>query len=159
MEQHRKNPACASCHRVIDPVGFALENFDAVGAWRTRDGGTLGSPVDASGELADGTRSAAWWSCGRRSLRRPETFVETLTEKLLTYAVGRGPRPRRTCRSCDWSCGARAPSDYRFSSLVLGIVSSAPFQMRIKASEALRAAQLHAEARSGRPEPELGLDP
>jgi cytochrome c5 len=131
MEQHRKNPACASCHRVIDPVGFALENFDAVGAWRTRDGGTLGNPVDASGQLADGTQVDGVVALRKALLRRPETFVETLTEKLLTYAVGRGlgasdmPVVRSIVRSA-------ASSDYRFSSLVLGIVSSTPFQMRVK---------------------------
>jgi hypothetical protein len=134
MEQHRKNPACASCHRVIDPVGFALENFDAVGAWRTRDGGTLGNPVDASGQLADGTPINGVVELRQALLRRPETFVETLTEKLLTYAVGRGlgasdmPVVRSIVRGA-------APRDYRFSSLVLGIVSSAPFQMRIKAGD------------------------
>jgi Protein of unknown function (DUF1592)/Protein of unknown function (DUF1588)/Protein of unknown function (DUF1587)/Protein of unknown function (DUF1585)/Protein of unknown function (DUF1595)/Planctomycete cytochrome C len=134
MEQHRKNPACASCHRVIDPVGFALENFDAVGAWRTRDGGTLGNPVDASGQLADGTTVSGVVELRQALLRRPETFVETLTEKLLTYAVGRGlgasdmPVVRSVVRGA-------APRDYRFSSLVLGIVSSAPFQMRIKATD------------------------
>ena len=130
MEQHRKNPACASCHRVIDPVGFALENFDAVGAWRTRDGGTVGVPVDASGQLADGTPISGVVELRQALLRRPETFVETLTEKLLTYAVGRGlgasdmPVVRSIVRSA-------APRDYRFSALVLGIVSSAPFQMRV----------------------------
>jgi len=130
MEQHRKNPACASCHRVIDPVGFALENFDAVGAWRTRDGGTLGDPVDASGQLADGTRISGVVELRQALLRRPETFVETLTEKLLTYAVGRGlgasdmPVVRSVVRSA-------TANDYRFSSLVLGIVASAPFQMRV----------------------------
>jgi Protein of unknown function (DUF1592)/Protein of unknown function (DUF1588)/Protein of unknown function (DUF1585)/Protein of unknown function (DUF1595) len=134
MEQHRKNPACASCHRVIDPVGFALENFDAVGAWRTRDGGTLGNPVDASGQLADGTQVSGVVELRQALLRRPETFVETLTEKLLTYAVGRGlgasdmPVVRSIVRGA-------APRDYRFSSLVLGIVSSAPFQMRLKAAD------------------------
>jgi hypothetical protein len=119
---------------VIDPVGFALENFDAVGAWRTRDGGTLGNPVDASGQLADGTTVSGVVELRQALLRRPETFVETLTEKLMTYAVGRGlgapdmPVVRSIVREA-------APRDYRFSSLVLGIVSSAPFQMRIKAAE------------------------
>jgi hypothetical protein len=134
MEQHRRNPACASCHRVIDPVGFALENFDAVGAWRTRDGGTLGNVVDASGQLADGSQVSGVVELRRALLRRPETFVETLTEKLLTYAVGRGlgasdmPVVRSIVR-------AAAPHDYRFSSLVVGIVSSAPFRMRVKATD------------------------
>jgi hypothetical protein len=152
MEQHRKNPACASCHRVIDPVGFALENFDAVGAWRTRDGGTLGDPVDASGQLADGTGVSGVVELRRALLRRPETFVETLTEKLLTYAVGRGlgapdmPVVRSVVRGA-------ASSDYRFSSLVLGIVSSAPFQMRVAQAPAsgLRTAGRQDPAPAGTP--------
>src|SRR4029453_7347198 len=90
MEQHRKNPSCASCHRVIDPVGFALENFDAVGAWRTRDGGTLGDPIDASGQLADGTGVHGVIELRTALLRDREMFVKTMTEKLLTYALGRG---------------------------------------------------------------------
>ena len=90
MEQHRRNPACASCHRMIDPAGLALENFDAVGAWRTRDGGTRGTPVDASGQLVDGTRINGVVELRQALLREPETFVGTLTEKLLTYALGRG---------------------------------------------------------------------
>jgi mono/diheme cytochrome c family protein len=129
MEQHRRNPACASCHRVIDPVGFALENFDAVGAWRTRDGGTLGDPVDASGQLADGTRVRGVVDLRQALLRDRETFVRTLTEKLLTYALGRGlsafdmPVVRAIARDS-------AANQYRFSSIVLGIINSAPFQMR-----------------------------
>ena len=113
------------------PAGLALENFDAVGAWRTRDGGTRGTPIDASGQLVDGTRSTAWSSCGRRCCGEPEIFVATVTEKLLTYALGRGltapdmPAVRAIVRDA-------ARDDYRFSSLVLGIVSSVPFQMRIK---------------------------
>jgi hypothetical protein len=132
LEQHRRNPACASCHRVIDPVGFALENFDAVGAWRTRDGGTLGDVIDASGQLADGTQISGVIALRQALLREPETFVRTLTEKLLTYGLGRGliaadmPVVRAIARE------ARV-RDYAFSSLVLGIVRSVPFQMRITA--------------------------
>jgi hypothetical protein len=152
MEQHRKNPACASCHRVIDPVGFALENFDAVGTWRTRDGGTLGAPVDASGQLADGTQVSGVVELRQALLRRPETFVETLTEKLLTYAVGRGlsasdmPIVRSVVRNA-------AASDYRFSSLVLGIVSSPAFQMRMTqaAGSGLRANALPDSGPAGTP--------
>ena len=90
MEQHRRNPACASCHRMIDPAGLALENFDAIGAWRTRDGGTRGAPVDASGQLVDGTQINGVVELRAALLREPETFVRTMTEKLMTYAVGRG---------------------------------------------------------------------
>jgi uncharacterized protein DUF1588/uncharacterized protein DUF1585 len=133
MEQHRRNPSCASCHRVIDPVGFALENFDAVGAWRSRDGGTLGDPIDASGQLADGTVVHGVVELRRALLRDPEMFVRTMTEKLLTYALGRGlsaadmPVVRSIVRD-------GAVQQYRFSSIVLAIVNSAPFEMR-KAAE------------------------
>jgi hypothetical protein len=90
MEQHRRNPACASCHRMIDPAGLALENFDAVGAWRTRDGGTRGTPIDASGQLVDGTAIDGVVELRQALVRDPQIFVRTLTEKLLTYALGEG---------------------------------------------------------------------
>ena len=132
MEQHRRNPACASCHRMIDPAGLALENFDAVGAWRTKDGGTRGAPVDASGQLVDGTQINGVVELRAALLREPETFVRTLTEKLMTYAVGRGltgtdmPAVRTVVRDS-------ARDQYRFSSVILEIVRSVPFQMRMKA--------------------------
>ena len=139
LEQHRASPACASCHRVMDPIGFALENFDAVGAWRLKDGGTLGDLIDASGQLADGTRVDGVVALRKALVREPETFVRTMTEKLLTYAVGRGltasdmPVVRATVRD------ARA-EQYRFSSLILGIVRSVPFQMRTAADVPVVAA-------------------
>jgi mono/diheme cytochrome c family protein len=135
LEAHRANPACASCHRVLDPLGLALENFDAVGAWRTRDGGTLGSPVDASGELVDGSRVDGVVALRQALVRQPETFVRTMTEKLLTYAVGRslGPADMPAVRSVVRDARGQ---DYRFSALVFGIVRSVPFEMRIKANEA-----------------------
>jgi hypothetical protein len=132
LEQHRRNPACASCHRMIDPAGLALENFDAVGAWRTRDGGTRGTPVDASGQLVDGTPVNGAVELRQALLRDPETFVTTMTEKLLTYAVGRGltaadmPAVRAIVNES-------RRGEYRFSAVVLGIVRSVPFQMRVKA--------------------------
>jgi len=132
MEQHRRNPACASCHRMIDPAGLALENFDATGAWRTRDGGTRGTPVDASGQLVDGTSINGVVELRKALVREPETFVRTTTEKLLTYALGRGltaadmPAVRTIVRDAQ-------REDYRVSSIVLGIVRSVPFQMRVKA--------------------------
>jgi hypothetical protein len=132
MEQHRRNPACASCHRMIDPAGLALENFDGVGAWRTRDGGTRGTPVDASGQLLDGTPINGVVELRQALTREPETFARTMTEKLLTYALGRGlaapdmPAVRGIVR-------AAQPDSYRFSSIVLGIVRSAPFRMRVAA--------------------------
>jgi hypothetical protein len=142
LEQHRASPVCASCHRVLDPIGFALENFDAVGAWRTRDGGTLGDEVDASGQLVDGTKVDGVVALRQALVREPETFVRTFTGKLLTYAVGRGPIAadppvvRSVVRS------ARG-SNYRFSSLVLGIVHSAPFQMRTAGDQDSRVAGGH----------------
>ena len=128
MEAHRRNPVCANCHKLMDPLGLALENFDVVGAWRTRDAGEV---IDASGELLDGTHVDGVTTLREALLKRPENVVGTLTEKLLTYAVGRGleyydmPAVRQVVRDA-------AQQDYRFSALVLGIVDSVPFQMRIK---------------------------
>jgi hypothetical protein len=127
MEEHRKNPACASCHNIMDPLGFSLENFDAVGAWREHS--ESGAPIDASGKLVDGTVVDGPVSLRNALLARSGAFTQTLTEKLMTYAIGRGveyydmPAVRSIVR-------ASAPGDYRFSSLILGIVRSAPFQMR-----------------------------
>jgi mono/diheme cytochrome c family protein len=126
MEQHRASPACASCHRIMDPIGLALENFDAVGVWRTQEAGTS---IDASGELADGSRINGAVELRDSLLKRPEVLVGTMTEKLLTYALGRTveaddmPAVRVIVRNA-------AADDYRFSSLVRGIVTSVPFQMR-----------------------------
>src|SRR5688572_11163264 len=136
LEAHRRNPACAGCHRMIDPAGLALENFDAVGAWRSRDGGTRGTPVDASGQLVDGTKVDGVVALRQALMREPEIFVGTVTEKLLTYALGRGlvasdmPAVRAIVRD------ARR-DNYRFSSIVLGIVRSVPFQMRTAAAGVL----------------------
>ena len=126
-ERHRANPVCASCHRLMDPPGFALEQFDAVGRFRTRS--AAGTPIDATGELPDGTRFDGAAGLREALVGRPERFVGTLTEKLLTYALGRGlehydaPAVRAVTR-------AAAEDGYRFSSLVVGIVESAPFRMR-----------------------------
>jgi hypothetical protein len=128
MAEHRANPTCASCHKIMDPIGFALENFDAVGAWRTEDAGAL---IDASGELTDGTRIDGVVALRRAILARPDLFAGTMTEKLLVYALGRGldhqdmPVVRSVLRTA-------AAQDYRFSSLILGVVDSVPFQMRVK---------------------------
>jgi hypothetical protein len=129
-EEHRKNPACASCHRVMDPLGFSLENFDGVGRWRSKE---AAGAIDASGQLADGTRVSGPGSLRQALMKHPDQFVGTMTEKMLTYALGRGleyydmPVIRRVVRQA-------ARDEYRFSSLVTGIVTSAPFQMR-KAQE------------------------
>ena len=137
MEQHRANPACASCHRMFDPIGFALENFDGIGRWRTTQ---FGQKVDASAQLTDGTRINGVVDL-RQTLRRySPQFVRTFTEKLLTYALGRGvdypdmPVVRSIVR-------ASANSNYRFSSLVLGIVNSEPFQMNRKPEASVQVAR------------------
>jgi hypothetical protein len=127
MEQHRANPACASCHARMDPLGFALENFDGIGRWRTTS--EANTPIDASGILPDGTRFQGPVGLREVILSQPERFVTTVTERLLTYALGRGveyydaPAIRRIRREA-------ASEDYRWSSLILGIVKSTPFQMR-----------------------------
>ena len=132
LEEHRKNPACAVCHRIMDPVGFAFENFDAVGQWRDVD---AGNPIDASGVLVDGSKVDGPVALRDAILKRPQTFAATMTEKMLTYALGRGleyydmPTVRGIVREM-------AQNDYHFSSLVLGIVKSAPFQMRMKKGDA-----------------------
>jgi Protein of unknown function (DUF1592)/Protein of unknown function (DUF1588)/Protein of unknown function (DUF1585)/Protein of unknown function (DUF1587)/Protein of unknown function (DUF1595) len=128
MAEHRKNPACAGCHRLMDPVGFALENYDAVGRWRSTEG-EGGAPIDVSGNLPDGSSFSGAAGLRQALLSRPELFVTTTTEKLLTYALGRGveyydtPAVRKIVRD------ARG-GDYRLTSLILGVVNSAPFQMR-----------------------------
>jgi hypothetical protein len=126
IAQHRANPACAGCHNIMDPVGLAFENYDAVGRWRTME---EGSPVDASGGLPDGSKFVGVSGLQQALMKRPELFASRFTEKLLTYALGRGvesydaPAVRKIVRD------ARA-GDFRFSSFVLGIANSTPFQMR-----------------------------
>ncbi len=131
LAAHRANEACAVCHDAIDPAGFGLENFDVVGRWRELE---LGRPVDASGGLPDGSRFQDVAGLEQALLKRPELFVRTLAEKLLTFSLGRGieyydaPAIRQILREAE-------DADYRFSSLVLGIVNSVPFQMRMAVSE------------------------
>jgi mono/diheme cytochrome c family protein len=131
MAAHRVSPTCATCHKVMDPVGFALENFDVVGAWRTHE---PGGKIDASGQLADGRQVDGVVTLRNAILDRPEIFVTTMSEKMMTYALGRGvdvpdmPAVRRVVREA-------AAQDYRFSSIVLGIVKSVPFQMRTMVGE------------------------
>jgi hypothetical protein len=126
LETHRTNPACSGCHSLMDPIGFSLENFSAVGQWRTMDSGM---PLDASGTLYDGTRFQGPIELRKLLLERQELVVHTVNEKLLTYALGRGlefydqPAVRKIVREA-------APQNYRWSSLILGIVNSTPFQMR-----------------------------
>jgi hypothetical protein len=126
LELHRKNPPCAGCHAVMDPLGFSLENFDGVGEWRTKEPGGI---VDPSGQLADGTKIDGPVALRNAIMKHPEQFVRTLTEKMLTYGLGRGLEyyDMPTVRGIARDAGR---SDYKFSSIVLGIVRSTPFQMR-----------------------------
>ena len=128
LEQHRGNPTCAACHAIMDPVGLALENFDLIGGWRTSDSG---QPIVATGMLVDGTEVEGPAALRQALVNRREAFVTAATEKLATYALGRGmehydmPAIRAIVRSA-------AADDYRFESLIQGIVTSVPFQMRVK---------------------------
>jgi hypothetical protein len=129
LELHRSSPTCAGCHRVIDPVGFALENFDPVGQWRTTDAD--GAPLDTGGVLADGSKVDGPVALRNVILSRPEAFATTLTERIMTYALGRGVEPsdmaviRRIVKNS-------AQRDYALQSIINGIVESAPFQMRTR---------------------------
>ena len=124
LEAHRKNPSCAACHSVMDPVGFALENFNAIGAWRERDGD---NPIDASGTLVDGTKVVGLADLSTALLSRSSLFVTNVTEKLMTYALGRAvdyrdmPAVRAIVKRAEHE-------NYRTSALILGIVESAPFR-------------------------------
>jgi len=126
MAQHRADPACSGCHQLMDPVGFSLENYDAVGRWRTAEDG---KPIDASGGLPDGSKFQGVGGLQKALLSRPEVFTTTFTEKLLTYALGRGveyydaPAVRKVVQES-------RSQDFRFSSFILGVVNSTPFQMR-----------------------------
>jgi mono/diheme cytochrome c family protein len=134
MEQHRANPACSVCHTRMDPLGFALENFDAIGKWRNSSGAD-NTPVDSSGVLPDGTKFNGPAELRKILLRHPQEFVTTVTEKLLTYSLGRGvlyydaPAIRKITREA-------AAGNYRWSSIILGVVKSTPFQMRMSSPEA-----------------------
>jgi hypothetical protein len=127
MVQHRENPSCSSCHQLMDPVGLAMENFDAIGRWRTH--GEDGAIVDNSGSLPEGSAFRGTIELKKALLNRPELFATTVSEKLLTYGLGRGldyhdaPTVRQIVNNAQ-------AQDYRFSAIVLGIVNSTPFQMR-----------------------------
>jgi hypothetical protein len=126
MEEHRKSPACSGCHKLMDPIGLALENFDGIGRWRTIDNGAT---IDASSQLADGTKVDGPAALRQALARRPELFAQNVTEMLLSYGLGHGiehhdmPFVRAIVKDA-------GRSGYTFSSLVLGIVKSAPFQRR-----------------------------
>jgi len=131
MQMHHQSPTCASCHSLFEPIGIALENFDGIGAWRVQD---EGQPIDTRGSLADGTQINGPTSLRAVLERDSDQFVRVVSEKLLTYALGRGmddqdmPMVRAVAR-------AAQGSGYRFSTLILGVVTSAPFQHNIKGSE------------------------
>jgi hypothetical protein len=126
LAEHRVNAACASCHNLMDPIGFSLENFDAIGRWRTMEDGL---PIDATGGFPDGSKFASVSGLEDALLQRPDLFVSTLTEKLLTFALGRGietydgPAIRKIVHDAH-------ANNYRFSAIILGIVNSTPFTMR-----------------------------
>jgi hypothetical protein len=126
MEKHRASPVCAGCHRLMDPIGFSMENFDGIGRWRDKEDGL---PIDASGTLFTGAKVDGVAALRREMAAHPDVFAGVLTEKMLTYALGRGiayydmPAVRKIVRD------AKA-SNYRFSSIVLGIARSVPFQMK-----------------------------
>jgi hypothetical protein len=153
MEVHRTNPQCRSCHRVIDPLGLALENFDVTGAWRIKDNGV---PVDASGELYDGSALNGPLELRQALLERSETVLRTFTENLMAYALGRRvayydmPTIRAIVRDA-------TPQGRRFSSFVLGIVKSPAFQMaRAEASKPADEQAGTRQAGSGKRRPDSG---
>jgi mono/diheme cytochrome c family protein len=134
MTVHRKNPPCSGCHKIMDPIGFALDNFDADGKWRTKQGGDGGTPIDASVKLFDGQEVTGPAGLRTALLRYSPQFVRMFTEKMMTYALGRGvedvdmPALRAVVRDA-------AKDDNRFSAIVLGVVKSPQFRMRVKGSE------------------------
>jgi hypothetical protein len=149
LSEHRKNVACAGCHARMDPLGFALENFDATGKWRTTESAgptdTTHNPIDASGELADGTKFVGAAGLRRVMQEHSAEFVYRMTERLLTYSLGRGS---------DWydapairaAVNGAKKDDYRFSSLLTGIVLSTPFQMRMSQDVEVSQVPPHAKA-------------
>ena len=134
MTLHRKNQPCAGCHKIMDPIGFALENFDADGKWRTKQGGEGGAPIDASAQLYDGQQVTGPAGLRQALLRYSPQFVRMFTEKMMTYALGRGveyydmPAIRAIVRDV-------AKDENRSSAIVLAIVRSPQFQMRVKTRE------------------------
>jgi hypothetical protein len=128
---HRANSVCASCHALMDPIGFSLENFDAVGAWRDREYGIDSPLIDARGRLLDGSEVSSPMELREALMAKPEIFVATLVEKLTIYALGRGIVPEDMPVVRQIVSDARV-GNYRFSDLILGIVRSVPFQMRVK---------------------------
>jgi hypothetical protein len=127
LAEHRENPVCASCHDIMDPLGLGLESFDAIGRWRVNE---PGGPVDASGQMVDGTSFTGPAQLRGILMQHPDRFVGVVTEKLLVYALGRGlePEDMPTVRNI---VAAAQDDDYRFSALVKGIANSPPFRLRV----------------------------
>jgi hypothetical protein len=156
LERHRNNPVCASCHRIIDPAGFALENFNSVGQWRQVT--ETGAAIDTGGVLADGAKVDGPIALRNAILSRPEAFATVLTERMMTYALGRGVEPSDmpVVRSIVKKNG---PTNYRLESIVQSIVESAPFQMRTRLESAeptTRVAQSPPERLDGVPSGSAG---
>jgi hypothetical protein len=134
MTIHRASPACAGCHKIMDPIGFALENFDADAGWRTKQGGDGGTPIDAKVTLYDGQEVDGPVGLRTALLRYSPQFVRMFIERIMTYALGRGleytdmPTVRAIARDV-------AQNDNRFSAIVVAVVGSAQFQMRVKSNE------------------------
>jgi hypothetical protein len=134
LELHRQSPSCSGCHRVIDPPGFALENFDSIGQWRPAM--PNGAKIDANGMLADGTKINGPAELRQAILSRPEAFVSIITERMMVYALGRGLEPadmpvvRRIVKKA-------GQNGYRLSTIVSEIIESAPFQMRTRLEPAV----------------------
>jgi hypothetical protein len=131
LEQHRRNPPCSTCHAPMDPMGFALDNFDGIGAWRTADGGTA---IDSSANMPNGTKFEGPSGLKKLLLSQPDQFVGTVAEKMLGFALGRAleyydrPVVRKIVRDA-------APGDYKWSSIILGVVNSTPFRMKAAGSD------------------------
>ena len=147
LERHRTPFTCAGCHRVIDPPGFALENFNSVGQWRDKT--ENGAAIDTGGVLADGTKVNGPAALREAILSRPDAFATVLTERMLTYALGRGVEPSDmpVVRKIVSQAGR---SGYRFGAIIAGIVESAPFQMRTTLESARPSTTV---ASSGTPAP------
>jgi len=125
MEQHRANPACSACHNMMDPLGFALENYNAVGLWRDSEGG---EKIDATGQLPDGTRFSGVGELRRMLVAdRRDQFTRCLAEKLLIYAIGRGTEYYDKC-AIDQIVSEAQQHEYKFAYLIAGIIKSDPFQ-------------------------------
>jgi hypothetical protein len=126
MEQHRANPSCANCHTRMDAIGFALENFNAIGAWRTKDGAF---DIDPAGVLPDGTSIKGVPDLKKAILAKKDLFARCMIEKMMIYAIGRGMEPYDD-RALDKAVGALSKDKYKFSTLVVEIVKSDPFRLR-----------------------------